>query len=126
MSQKIIPKCIQCNLLESPMWRNIENGHICHSCYEENKSNLKNELEPENNENSNGNGVDEKKLRKSTRSTRYKPKNSSTPTINSKNILKGKSRRNIFKKNPTKSPIVTATTSLVESIFYNVMNLLIY
>lgn len=139
MPQKVIPKCVQCETLESPLWRNIENGHICHSCYEENKTNLKNELEPETEPN--GNGEEKKLLRKSTRSTRYKAKlgtaqitssgngaavgtpvgvvlNSTQP--NPKTIPKGKSRRNIFKKHPCKAPTASATTSYVESIFYNV------
>lgn len=42
-----IIKCVQCNHTESPMWRLCENGQICNSCYEENKKQLLNELEPE-------------------------------------------------------------------------------
>lgn len=100
------------------MWRSIEGGQICHDCYEQNGNNLKGELEPDN-ENSNGNG-EEKKLRKSTRSTRYKAKNSAP----AKPIPKGRSRRYIFKKTPFKAPVVPATTHTVESTFYKVSSAL--
>ncbi|CAD7089721.1 unnamed protein product [Hermetia illucens] len=112
MPQKVTLKCVQCEKTESPMWRSIEGGQICHDCYEQNGNNLKGELEPDN-ENSNGNG-EEKKLRKSTRSTRYKAKNSAP----AKPIPKGRSRRYIFKKTPFKAPVVPATTHTVESTFY--------
>lgn len=110
------PLCVQCNNSESIIWRNLENGEICNSCYESNKTSLKNEIEPQNGENSN-NG-DEKKIRKSTRSTRYKAKSTSVL----KSIPKGKSRRIIFKKNPVKTPTnsQTATTTTKNNLFYNV------
>lgn len=142
MPQK--PKCIQCDTLESLMWRNVEAGNICQSCYEYNKHNLKSELEPEGAEaNASSNGAEEKKLRKSTRSTRYKAKSyttagtasnpgsaaagnggtssaqSGTP-LTSKTVPKGRGRRNMFKKPPTKAPIRTATTTSVDSLFHNV------
>lgn len=127
------------------MWRIVETGSICQSCYEDNKNNLKSELEPEGAEGTAiSNGAEEKKLRKSTRSTRYKAKSGtavgtssnpgstpgsngggtsaqSGPTQTSKTVPKGRGRRNIiFKKPPTKAPIRTATTTSVDSLFYNV------
>lgn len=110
------PLCVQCNNSDSIIWRNLENGEICNSCYESNKTSLKNEIEPQNGENSN-NG-DEKKIRKSTRSTRYKAKSLSVL----KSIPKGKSRRIIFKKTPFKTPSnsQSATTTTKTNLFYNV------
>lgn len=97
------------------------------------------------------------RVRKSTRSTRYKAKggggaggaaangaggstgtaganggtgnggaaagngnNGTTGGGGSKTAPKGRSRRNMFKKIPTKTPSVTATTKCVESLFHNV------
>lgn len=129
------------------MWRIVEAGKICQSCYEDNKNILKSELEPEGAETSAiSNGAEEKKLRKSTRSTRYKAKSGtaaatvsqtgttsggngggsnaqSGPTPTSKTVPKGRGRRNIFKKPPIKAPIHTATTTSVDSLFYNVRKL---
>lgn len=137
MPQKTLPKCIQCENGYSPMWRNIDNGQICQTCYELDKSNtIKSEAEAleqiENSNNGSGACQDEKKLRKSTRTTRYKARAnanaisaaaatsvSGVGTV-SKPLPKGRNRRNIFKKNPVKSPVVTASTTVVESLFYNV------
>lgn len=126
------------------MWRMVEAGNICQSCYEDNKNNLKNELEPEGAEaNASSVGAEEKKIRKSTRSTRYKAKGGTTPgttpiagstpsgngsgpsaqsgpTLPTKTVPKGRGRRNMFKKPPMKAPIRTATTTSVDSLFYNV------
>lgn len=147
MPQKGGPKCVQCDSVESLMWRVVEPGNLCQSCYEYNKNHLKSELEPEGAEgNSTSNNAEEKKLRKSTRSTRYKAKGGTTPgttsnpgstaggngggssaqssvTQTSKSVPKGRGRRNIFKKPPTKAPIRTATTTSVDSLFYNVSQL---
>lgn len=117
-------KCVQCNHTESPMWRLCENGQICNSCYEENKKQLLNELEPETpepagNENTNSNNGEVKKLRKSTRTTRYKSKASNNTGTTVKNITKGRSRRNIFKKPPIKAPVIPATTTFSDSLFHN-------
>lgn len=117
MPQKLCPKCVQCEKLESIMWRSLENGQICNDCYETNRESIKSELEPSEGIDNNG---DEKKLRKSTRSTRFK--SSKTAPINSKVIPKGggRSRRCIFKKTPFKLPTQTATTQTCESLFYKV------
>lgn len=113
MSLKILTKCIQCDKNESIMWRRLENGEICNDCYEDNRDNLKNELEPENTEYM----FEERKLRKSTRATRFKSK---TLPLNNRIIPKGKSRRNIFKKTPHKTPTERATTTTRESFYYKV------
>lgn len=152
---KIVPKCVQCESLESFMWRVLDDNsaqHICQTCYEENQH--KNEAETSEttggNNGNNNNNNEEKKLRKSTRTTRYKSNrtpassaagggggggtlaaSSATNSNNGqqggggcavivKSVPRGKSRRNIFKKNPTKTPHRTATTTSVESVFYNV------
>lgn len=136
MPQKSLPKCVQCENGYSPMWRNAENGQICQTCYELDKSKtIKTEAEAlDQNENSNSGctGPDEKKLRKSTRSTRYKNRANSIvantavgtagPTV-AKPLPKGRNRRNIFKKTPVKTPVVTSTTTVVDSLFYSVSTL---
>lgn len=61
-----------------------------------------------------------KKLRKSTRTTRYKSKTSNNAGTTVKNITKGRNRRNIFKKPPIKAPVVPATTTFSDSLFHNV------
>lgn len=131
MPQKNAPKCIQCENKYSPMWRNAENGQICQTCYEFNR-NGSTKIEPadaidtnENSNNGSGTGEIEKKLRKSTRTTRYKTRNTGNNTVN-KSQPKGRNRRNIFKRNPTKTPVVTATTTSVESLFFNVNRFLFF
>lgn len=155
MPQKTLPKCIQCENGYSPMWRNTDNGQICQTCYELDKSKtIKSEAEAnldQNDNSNNGGGVggqDEKKLRKSTRSTRYKARANANAalaadrataavssnnasggtagTVSTKPLPKGRNRRNIFKKNPVKSPVVTATTTVVDSLFFNVTTNQIY
>lgn len=124
MPQHTNPKCLQCDKTESMLWRNIDNGLLCHECYEQN--NTKIELEPESDNGStiiNGhyqqNGEkDNSKTRKSTRTTRFKPK--TTTCTATKASSKGRGRRYIFKKQtPFKSPIVPVSTRTVESVFYN-------
>lgn len=116
MPLKPPPKCIQCDKTDSLMWRNVEIGEICNDCYEQNRDNLKSELEPDCMDGT-GTGNEEKKVRKSTRSTRFKSKSNSTTN---KGIPKGKSRRCIFKKTPYKSPSIPATTTTCDNLFYKV------
>lgn len=115
MPQKVTPKCIQCEKNESILWRSIENGQLCNECYEHNRDNLKCELEPEST--SGENNGDDKKLRKSTRATRFKSKNA---IAGAKTIPKGRSRRYIFKKMPFKTPTVVATIQTCDNLFYKV------
>lgn len=157
-STKPKPKCVQCEVVESLLWRPLENGHICYNCFEENANNQpKTEAEPKATDEVHpaGGSVEDRlqRVRKSTRSTRYKSKagaasgavhstGSTTAAANggnasgtavagngngatgggggSKTAPKGRNRRNLFKKVPTKTPTVTATTTCVESLFYNV------
>lgn len=119
--EKIL-KCIQCGSQTSLLWRQIELGEICNTCFfEVNK--LASSQEPESYEYNTRNGgaggqnnalsnAESKKVRKSTRSTRFK-----TNLVNLK-MTQGKSRRNIFKKTPFKAPSVTATTTTANSLFY--------
>lgn len=115
MPQKVILKCIQCEKNESIMWRSIDNGQLCNECYEHNRDNLKCELEPDSV--ATENNVDDKKLRKSTRATRFKSKNTNS---GAKTIPKGRSRRYIFKKMPFKTPTIVATTQTCDNLFYKV------
>lgn len=121
------------------MWRRIDdNQQICNDCYEKNRNNLKEELESANT--AFVAKTDEKKtttrLRKSTRSTRYKAKSGSIaatvqngPTANNTNGSQpkpatqkggGRGRRNLQRRAPMKAPTMTATTSFVKSLFYKV------
>ncbi|XP_055913264.1 GATA zinc finger domain-containing protein 1 [Eupeodes corollae] len=146
MPPKVQPKCIQCEKNDSPMWRNTDLGQLCQECYDQNSNQIKTEpsvgpaaaetentsteqQQPSNGNNNNGNSnnsttsnpppppPDEKKLRKSTRATRFKTKSGQAGQTG-KNLPKGRSRRNIFKKTPFKTPIVQASTHTVECLFY--------
>lgn len=165
------PKCVQCEVDESLLWRPLDNGHICYNCFEDNTNRKKSEQQEPSEATVDGGpstntpgaaavmaGEENKhqqRVRKSTRSTRYKAKsvvgvvggahasgaNGSAGTTNaasataangsgggapagngngSKAAPKGRSRRNLFKKIPTKTPTATATTTCVESLFFNV------
>ncbi|XP_017474384.1 PREDICTED: GATA zinc finger domain-containing protein 1 [Rhagoletis zephyria] len=152
MSNKIEPRCIECQKTETLLWRQAETGEgeICLDCYEQkeakyllesNASSIdldktNDELKKlkdakDSNEGRQATTAEEKKLRKSTRSTRFKAKgsnlstNTTVPNCNVQSIAnnakvqnKGRSRRNIFKKIPFKTPVVQATTHPVESVFY--------
>ncbi|XP_055694655.1 GATA zinc finger domain-containing protein 1 [Lutzomyia longipalpis] len=100
----MLPKCIQCERTSSVMWWSIANGEICNECNEQKKNGGEQDEQCE-----------EKTLRKSSRITRMRIKYNSGIV---RGIPKGKSRRNIFKKIPVKTPTVTATTTSVESIFF--------
>lgn len=129
MPPKVQPKCVQCEKTETPMWRNTENGQLCQECHDQSTNQIKTEpAETENTEeSSNGNdkstakttttNENEKKLRKSTRATRFKTKGGQSGQA-AKNVPKGRSRRNIFKKTPFKTPIVQASTHTTDCVFY--------
>lgn len=121
-------KCIQCNCMESMLWKLVgDNQHLCIDCSDQSKTNGK--IESESNRK-----PDEKrgKLRKSTRSTRYNGKIGSNGTSNStatttsnstkSNNVKpsGRGRRNLFRRQPIKAPTIPATTRNVKSLFYKV------
>ncbi|XP_073847217.1 uncharacterized protein [Musca autumnalis] len=107
MPPKATPTCVDCKTTESLLWRTVENGQICLSCYElreeketmdenKNSENPNPSLEQEKNKKANKDGKDAKedkkdnatastavedkcsRLRKSTRATRFKAKLSST------------------------------------------------
>ncbi|XP_018804821.1 PREDICTED: GATA zinc finger domain-containing protein 1 [Bactrocera latifrons] len=150
MSNRSVPICIECQKTETLLWRQSENGEgeICQECYEKKETKNSNDyvslvefdnISEETKSKSHrilGEGkhvaaAEEKKIRKSTRSTRFKAK-SCTQTNNvpsnscyvqntsnyTKVHSKGRSRRNIFKKIPLKTPVAQATTHVVESVFY--------
>ncbi|XP_011183433.1 GATA zinc finger domain-containing protein 1 [Zeugodacus cucurbitae] len=151
MPNKNGPICIECQKTESLLWRQTDNGEgeICQECYEKKETKISNdnnncsiEVEKITEEvkgkphKNHGEGkqfavVEEKKIRKSTRTTRFKAKSCTQPSIttstscyiqiasnNTKVQSKGRSRRNIFKKIPLKTPVAQATTHVVESVFY--------
>ncbi|XP_053952397.1 GATA zinc finger domain-containing protein 1 [Anastrepha ludens] len=153
MPNKSEPKCIECQKTETLLWRQTENGEgeICQDCYQQkdtkcffeinasidfDKTNeeFKNKSQKDVKDPNEGRLVttaEEKKLRKSTRSTRFKAKGSNSSnnntlpncnvqsnTNNAKVQSKGRSRRNIFKKIPFKTPVAQATTHVVDSLFY--------
>ncbi|XP_067634577.1 GATA zinc finger domain-containing protein 1 [Eurosta solidaginis] len=152
MSNITEPRCVECQKTETLLWRQVGNGEgkICQACYEikdskylvesnaavgdkineELKTKAQKDLK-DFSENKTVIGSDEKKLRKSTRSTRFKAKASNTSVSttstnynapgapnNSKAQSKGRNRRNIFKKFPFKTPVAQATTHIVDSVFY--------
>lgn len=130
MSQKTKLICIKCEKTESPLWHPYEDGILCNDCQIIKDEPLKEpheiKKEPEDRdegENSNGskneNGSS-KVLRRSTRNTRqYKTR--LNPFALPKAVLpKGKGRRVIFKKTPTKAPTAVATPVTSDSIFYKV------
>nr|XP_014085956.1 GATA zinc finger domain-containing protein 1 [Bactrocera oleae] len=151
MSNKSSPICIECQKTESLLWRQSENGEgeICQECYEKKETKMSydnnvcsvelNKITEEMKSKSHKiHGeckhvavAEEKKVRKSTRSTRFKAKSCTQPnnitstscyvqnvSNNTKVQSKGRSRRNIFKKLPLKTPVAQATTHVVESVFY--------
>lgn len=153
MPNKSGPICIECQKTETLLWRQSENGEgeICQECYEKKEAKISNDnnvcsiefdkITEEVKIKSNrffGEGkpvvvTEEKKIRKSTRSTRFKAKNCTQPnnitstscyvqssSNNTKVQSKGRSRRNIFKKMPLKTPVAQVTTHVVESVFYKV------
>ncbi|XP_013147459.1 PREDICTED: GATA zinc finger domain-containing protein 1-like [Papilio polytes] len=130
------PVCVQCNTLESLLWRMAENGIVCNDCHLSNtvkkdsnldpavlKSESVEKTEDKDNEGKIGKGDDPisskgtgKGTRKSTRASRYKPKTSVPYTKTS--APRGRGRKSIFKRQPIKAPTSTATVVDSDSIFY--------
>uniref|UniRef100_A0A1A9X0P3 GATA zinc finger domain-containing protein 1 n=1 Tax=Glossina brevipalpis TaxID=37001 RepID=A0A1A9X0P3_9MUSC len=150
MPPKVNPICVVCKNVESLLWRSADLGQICQECFEireikdkefsEYKSaeingdnKIKTNKEKDNKEvvtieNKNNIG-EEKRLRKSTRTTRFKTKlnnantNSSSEKTSSsggstKILCKGRNRRSLFKRTPFKTPLAQATTHSAQSVFH--------
>lgn len=118
------PKCVQCEKTESILWRkNSENGEICNECYESDKTEQLKEQEKEpvkeseelTKEQAPGKEtVPETKIRKSTRSTRFK--NKAVTRQKSKTTSR---RSNTFKSSrPTKTPTICAETKTKSHVFH--------
>lgn len=125
------PKCGQCEKTESILWRkNSENGEICNDCYETEKTEQQQQIEKEAQASELEKEaakdatvkevtVPEAKIRKSTRSTRFKNK-----AITRQKSTKSTSRRsNAFKSNrycPTKTPTnISAETKTKSYVFHD-------
>ncbi|XP_063977835.1 GATA zinc finger domain-containing protein 1 [Diachasmimorpha longicaudata] len=103
------PECIKCGGRETILWHSTELGSLCNECIEDERSTSNLEKTCEDDKNGS------KPARKSTRITRYcKPKINAS----SKALLKGKGRRNIFKKQPVKAPSAVATPVTSNFLFY--------
>lgn len=139
MPLKSKPICAKCEKTETPLWHQTEQGILCSDCERDYREQLKNpnlKKEKEDTEenvdcasnssetkNENGNT---KTLRRSTRTTRYY-KTRLNPFALPKTMLpKGKGRRIIFKKTPTKAPTAVATPVTSDSVFYKVGSTFIY
>lgn len=113
------PKCVKCEKTESILWRkNADNGEICNDCYESEKTEqmqvtaTKEIVEPPPKETPKEITVPEAKIRKSTRSTRFKNK------ITRQKSKSTSRRSNTFKSaRPTKTPNITAETKTKTCVF---------
>jgi hypothetical protein len=104
--------CAQCKATESALWRPGKNkeDQICNDCFEKEKQEMEKTPEPELNPQEETQEQKEKTTRKSVRTTRYKSQ-----------VSKGKcNRRNLFKKQPFKTPKISAETQTKDSLFYEV------
>lgn len=115
------PKCVKCEKTESILWRkNSENGEICNDCHESEKSELivtqkeKTDVQEPKEVQVKEVTVPEAKIRKSTRSTRFK--NKAVTRQKSKSTSR---RSNTFKSTrPTKTPInISAETRTKSHVF---------
>lgn len=133
------PTCVQCSSNDSLLWRSAENGQICNECHLANTATkeakpetsvkveleIKEEKEEVESKNGGKNEVEStpakvgKGTRKSTRSTRYKPK-TPAPAPAKPPAPRGRGRRSIFKRQPVKAPTATATVVTSDSVFYKV------
>lgn len=129
------PVCSKCEKTESSLWKLVDDKHVCLDCFdavtkdssaksepdesstsgkqEDTESNCNDETK---NDDSNGQRVP---TRKSTRSTRYRPKTNPVP-FPKPLAPKGKGRRIIFKKTPLKAPNSVSTIVTSKSIFFKV------
>ncbi|XP_053594117.1 GATA zinc finger domain-containing protein 1 isoform X2 [Microplitis demolitor] len=115
MSGVTKPVCIKCGATETPLWHSTELGSLCNKCLEDerNASNLSKKNDDEDQAS--------KPSRKSTRITRWcKPTKTNEPSLPStlRTVPKGKGRRHIFKKPPTKAPSSVATPVTSNFVFY--------
>ncbi|XP_013186355.1 GATA zinc finger domain-containing protein 1 [Amyelois transitella] len=125
------PVCVKCSTNDSLLWRSAENGQICNDCHlanaaKDNRFEIEIKVESEEiKETDSKNGKDDstpakatgKGTRKSTRSTRYKPK-TPAPAPPKPPALRGRGRRSLFKRPPVKAPISTPTVVTSDSVFY--------
>lgn len=132
MPQKTKPICTKCEKIESPLWHTSESGILCNDCQITKDEPIKqpdeikkepedgDELENNSNESKSNENGSSRAVRRSTRSTRrYKTR--LNPFALPKAVLpKGKGRRVIFKKTPTKAPAAVATPVTSDSVFYKV------
>lgn len=131
------PVCSKCEKTEALLWIQSETGILCSDCDSELKDQLKNlnlkKEDPEENiecasnssetkSNENGNT---KTLRRSTRNARHYKTRLNPFALPKAMLPKGKGRRIIFKKTPTKAPTAVATPVTSDSIFYKVIQLTI-
>ncbi|KAK9889419.1 hypothetical protein WA026_004692 [Henosepilachna vigintioctopunctata] len=103
------PICLKCRATESPLWTNAENlGAICLNCVNESKESIKTAVA--------GPSVSDikppKHKQRATRSTRLNP--FALPRFCGP---KGRGRRSIFKKSPSKAPDAIATPVTSSSVF---------
>ncbi|KAG5900119.1 hypothetical protein JTB14_012792 [Gonioctena quinquepunctata] len=103
--------CLKCETNESPIWTNAENlGAICLDCVNETKSNLKSELEDDEDETK-----PNKRKPRATRSYKTRLNPFAVPKVSAP---KGRGRRGLTKKTPVKAPAAVATTVTSEYVFY--------
>lgn len=116
------PKCVKCEKTESILWRKNNNGEVCNECFEKSEQNLQiiatKEIEEEPAKETSAKEVviPEAKIRKSTRSTRFK--NKAITRQKSKSISR---RSNTFKSNrPSKTPTnISAETKTKTHVFHD-------
>lgn len=120
------PKCAQCEKTESILWRkNSDNREICNDCYEiekteqqlvQEKESVESEKEPVKEAPAKEVVVPEAKIRKSTRSTRFKNK-----AITRQKSKSTSRRSNQFKNTrPTKTPTnISAETKTKNCVFHD-------
>ncbi|XP_014212205.1 GATA zinc finger domain-containing protein 1 [Copidosoma floridanum] len=131
------PECVQCSTKESPLWHGTDAGSLCNDCLEKSK------FKAEDEEAAVVKTDPPEEATVSTTSATTTPATTTTTTATSmaanarkvtravtkcngkpgrppgsKNALKGKGRRHIFKKTPVKSPAATATSVTSNYVFY--------
>lgn len=116
--------CSECGSNDNVVSR-AGNGKLCNDCFnKDSKTPVNEDIKEEECEptpaKATGRGT-----RKSTRSTRYKPKTPATAQKQStpaqkQSAPRGRGRRSIFKRPPLKAPTATATVVTSDSVFYEV------
>lgn len=132
------PTCVECETTDSFLWRNAEGGQICNDCYlssntpkgpktptsavkteSDDKKEEKDETETKAEGETTPAKATGKGTRKSTRSTRYKPKTPASAAPKNP-ASRGRGRRSLFKRPPLKAPTATPTVVTGDSVFYKV------